>query len=294
LVVGINKLDDPTVNWDIERWNEIHDKLVPFLKGVGFVEGKNCFFMPVSGLKGMGLKERVSTDLCGAYYNGPSLLEYLDSLPIAPRDLEANVRFPIQGRYKDEGKVIVYGKLETGQFVKGDTLLMMPTKKMVEIEGLQVGECDLEVAQPGDFLHIKVKGLEEEDIRAGYVLCLPSRPLKPVWYFQAQIVIADKPIMSVGFNCMMHLHTAECEVTIDKILAKVDKKTNKILEKDPGFARAGDSIIARIELLTAPVVAEVYKDFEKMGRFNLREEGKTIAFGAITKLYETTKSLAPE
>eukprot|EP00759_Apiculatamorpha_spiralis_P037053 PhF_6_TR37116/c2_g1_i4/m.54546/K03267/ERF3, GSPT; peptide chain release factor subunit 3 len=288
LIVALNKMDDPTVNWDKARWDEIHEKLVPFLKTVGYTEGKNCVFMPVSGLKGLGLKERCPPQ---EFYNGPSLLEYLDDLPVTSRDLEANVRLPVQGRYKDDGKMIMYGKLESGQFVKGDTLIMMPPKREIFIESLQVGECDVEVAQPGDFLHMKIRGAEEEDIRAGYVLCLPSMPLKSVWYFQAQIIISDIPMLAVGSECMMHVHAAECEVIIDKILAKVDKKTNKILERDPPFGRNGDSIIARLELVAYPVCVEVYKDFEKMGRFNLREEGRTIAFGVVTKLYETTKTV---
>ena len=294
LVVGINKLDDPTVNWDIERWNEIREKLIPFLKTVGFVEGKNMMFMPISGLKGFGLKEKCPAEFVSKYYTGPSLLEYLDELPVAPRDLEANVRLPLQGRYKDEGKVILYGKLETGQFVKGDTLLMMPNKKEVIIDSLSVGDMDTEQAQPGDFLHMKVRGIEEEDARSGFVLCLPSMPIKAVWYFQAQIVITDKAIFSVGFVGMMHVHAAEVEIVIDKILAKVDKKTNAIIEKAPGFVRQGDSIIARVECVANPVVVETYKDFEKMGRFNLREEGHTIAFGVVTKLYETMKDVKPE
>ena len=291
LVVAINKLDDPSVNWSSERYHEIQSKLVPFLKTVGYNVGKNCVFMPISGLKGWGLKERINPELVSSYYNGPSLLEYLDNLPVVSRDVEAGVRFPIQGRYRDEGKVVVYGKLESGKIVKGDTLLLLPLKREVVIEGLTAGECDLELALSGDFLHIKLRGVEEDELRAGHVLCEVSRPLRAVWYFQAQIVLSDKSLMSNGFECMMHVHSIECEVVVDKILAKVDKKSSKVLEKHPGFVRNGESIIARMELVAAPIVVETYKDFEKMGRLNLREEGRTIAFGVITKLYETQKSI---
>lgn len=92
LIVLVNKMDDPTVNWSLERWGicfplpfeqvfnslevrildplstswtflhryeECKEKLVPFLKKVGFNPRKDIYFMPCSGLTGANLKEPV-------------------------------------------------------------------------------------------------------------------------------------------------------------------------------------------------------------------------------------------
>lgn len=67
LVVLINKMDDPTVEWSEERFNECRDKLLPFLKKLGFNPAKDLAFMPCSGLTGAGLKDQVDPKMCPWY-----------------------------------------------------------------------------------------------------------------------------------------------------------------------------------------------------------------------------------
>ena len=57
LVVLINKMDDPTVNWDQTRYEEIKEKLTPYLEECGFKPGEDTIFMPCSGMSGAFLKE---------------------------------------------------------------------------------------------------------------------------------------------------------------------------------------------------------------------------------------------
>ncbi|CAG0891630.1 unnamed protein product [Cyprideis torosa] len=58
LVVLVNKMDDPTVQWSEERFNECKDKLTPYLRKCGFNPKTDFVFMPCSGLTGEFLKER--------------------------------------------------------------------------------------------------------------------------------------------------------------------------------------------------------------------------------------------
>ena len=58
LVVVVNKMDDPSVNWSQERFNEVLTKLTPFLKSCGYNTKKDVTFLPVSGLHGWGIKVR--------------------------------------------------------------------------------------------------------------------------------------------------------------------------------------------------------------------------------------------
>lgn len=59
LVVLVNKMDDPTVNWDQGRYEEIKEKLTPYLKKCGFQIAKDTFFMPCSGYTGAFIKEPI-------------------------------------------------------------------------------------------------------------------------------------------------------------------------------------------------------------------------------------------
>jgi len=56
-------------------------------------------FMPLSALTGAGLKTRVSKDIC-PWYEGPSLLEYLDNMKTLERKLKTPFMMPISGKYK--------------------------------------------------------------------------------------------------------------------------------------------------------------------------------------------------
>lgn len=67
LMVLINKMDDPTVEWSEERYIECRDKILPYLRKLGFNPAKDLSFMPVSGLTGLGLKERVDEKICPWY-----------------------------------------------------------------------------------------------------------------------------------------------------------------------------------------------------------------------------------
>ena len=71
------------------------------------------------------------------------------------------------------------------------------------------------------------------------------------------------------------------------MLATVDPKTLKPIKKDPAFAKAGEAVLVRLEV-AQPIVLEEQAKFDKMGRFMLRDKGKTIAIGRVTKLYEST------
>jgi translation elongation factor EF-1alpha len=64
----------------IYRYNEVVGILAPFLKQTGFMPS-DVHYMPISGFTGLNLKERVDTKIC-PWYNGPSLLEFLDNLQV--------------------------------------------------------------------------------------------------------------------------------------------------------------------------------------------------------------------
>lgn len=64
VVVVINKMDEPTVEWQKSRYDEIKDKLSPFIKAAGFNLKTDVTFIPVSAYTGANLKERVDKKLC--------------------------------------------------------------------------------------------------------------------------------------------------------------------------------------------------------------------------------------
>jgi len=67
MLVLINKMDDSTVLWSKARYEECRDKILPYLKKLGFNVAKDLTFMPVSGQTGLGLKDQVDESICPWY-----------------------------------------------------------------------------------------------------------------------------------------------------------------------------------------------------------------------------------
>ncbi len=63
LIVVVNKMDDPTVEWAQERFDEITTKITPYLKSVGFNPKTDLTFIPVSAYTGQNMKDKVDKKL---------------------------------------------------------------------------------------------------------------------------------------------------------------------------------------------------------------------------------------
>ncbi|KAB5532702.1 eukaryotic peptide chain release factor GTP-binding subunit [Coniochaeta sp. 2T2.1] len=286
LVVVINKMDDPTVQWSEERYKECSTKLAQFLKGTGYNLKTDVFFMPVAAQQTLGIKDRIPKDVC-PWYDGPSLLEYLDGMQALERKLAVPFMMVVAAKYRDMGTMIE-GRIEAGVVKKGMSLVMMPTKQNVEASAVYTEtEEEVGIAQCGNQARLRLRGIEEEDISAGFVLCSPKRLVHCVQAFEAQVRIIDLPnILTAGFNCVLHVHSAIEEVTFAALLHTLQKGTGRRSKKAPTHARKGDNIIVRMELIDKQrnVCVEKYDDYPQMGRFTLRDQGQTIAIGKITKL----------
>jgi peptide chain release factor subunit 3 len=274
LVVVINKMDDPTVNWSEERYKECTTKLATFLKGTGYNLKTDVFFMPVAAQQTLGIKDRVPKDVC-PWWDGPSLLEYLDSMQALERKLSVPFMMVVAAKYRDMGTMIE-GRIEAGVVKKGMSLVMMPTKQQVEATAVYTDtEEEVGIAQCGDQTRLRLRGIEEEEISAGYVLCSPKRLVHCVSAFEAQVRIIDLPsILTAGFNCVLHIHSAIEEVTFAALLHSLQKGTGRKSKKPPTHARKGDNIIVRLELIDKQrnICVEKYEDYPQMGRFTLRDQ----------------------
>lgn len=284
LVVLVNKMDDPTVNWDEARYNECKDKILPYLKKLGFNPTKDLSFLPCSGQTGQGLREQVDEDIC-PWYRGPAFIPFIDALPSLNRKADGPFIMPIVDKYKDMGTVVM-GKVESGECRKGTNLMIMPNRTPVTVDQLWSDDDEVSQVVPGENVKIKVKGVEEEDVSPGFVLCDAANPIRTGRVFDAQLVILEhKSIICAGYSAVMHIHCAAEEVTVKALICLVDKKTAEKSKTRPRFVKQDQVAIMRIEC-AGVICLESFKLFPQMGRFTLRDENKTIAIGKVLKVVE--------
>jgi len=136
-------------------------------------------------------------------------------MPMVDRKINAPLMIPVSEKYKDMGTVIV-GKIESGRLHKSDSLLLMPNKTTVEVTAIyNEMEEELQAAQCGDNVRIRLRGVDDEDISPGFVLTSPDKPVRAVMQFEAQLAILDhKNIICAGYSAVMHVHTLSEEVTL--------------------------------------------------------------------------------
>jgi peptide chain release factor subunit 3 len=201
LIVAVNKMDEPTVQWKKERFDECVKKIRPFLKGCGFVIKTEVKFIPISGLGGANVKDPVDDKECSwwkdSYTSGENnthqstLIALLDSLDIPDRDPTAPLRIPVLDRYTDRG-TIVMGKVESGVIRPGMKVTVMPTQIKYKVDEVWANEDPVSAARPGENVLVKLNGAKMEDVRKGFVICTDP-PCRAVSKIICNIAIVDMP-----------------------------------------------------------------------------------------------------
>ena len=284
LIIIINKMDEPSVRWSKERYEQIKADLTPLLVRYGFNLEKNVVWVPLSGLTGANIAVKVDAKLC-PWYEGPTLMEILDTIDIAARDVTGTIRIPVLDKLKDQG-MDIFGKVHSGKIDLGAQVMVMPYKMPITIVSIQnTDDQYVAYAKAGENIKFRVKGLPTEDfIYKGCILCSPDNlcPVFQTFIAEVKIVLLlkHKPIVSVGYQCILHLHTLAEECIIDKLLGVKGPKDPDY--KDAKFGREEDMIRCLIST-THPIAAEKYSVMRQLGRFTLRDEGKTIAIGTVQK-----------
>jgi peptide chain release factor subunit 3 len=275
LIVVVNKMDDESVMWSQERYENIKRELGSFLRKIGYTEVK---FVPVSGYTGINVMSRMNKQTCH-WYDGPSLLETLDSLPLIQRNTEGPLRVPILDKYKDErGQTAIIGKIEQGSITKGQKVVIMPNRVECEVVRLVSNDQDVDIVLAGENAFIYVSG-EDSNVHAGHVMCDQRDPLEASCAFVGQFKVLDKDVLTAGYEAQMHIHTALINCSVKSILATVDPRTGRDLIVKPTIARKGDLIRAIFEL-GKPICFEKFDVLPSMGRFAMRED-RNIGVGKV-------------
>jgi elongation factor 1-alpha len=283
LVVAINKMDDATVDWSQERYEDVRDAVKDLLKITGYNVDK-VEFVPTSGWTGDNLAEK-SKNM--PWYTGPTLVEALDAFEVPAKPVDKPLRIPIQDVYSITGVgTVPVGRVETGVMKTGDQVIIMPTGVTGEVRTIETHHVVIPQANPGDNIGFNVKGVARNDIHRGDVLGPVSNPPTVVREFIGQIIVIHHPTaIAAGYTPVLHSHTVTMATTFTELIQKIDPRTGQVVEEKPAFLKTGDSALVRFRPLR-PIVLEPYSSIPQLGRFAVRDMGTTVAAGVIRKVTE--------
>ncbi len=278
IVVAITKMDITDPPWSEARYKQVVDTLKKFMTPLGY-KVNNIPFVPVSGWTGDNIIEK-SPNM--PWYKGPTLVEALDMMKEPPKPVDKPLRIPIQEVYSISGVgTVPVGRVETGKLKVGDKVVFMPPAVVGEVRSIEMHHERLSEALPGDNIGFNVRGVSKDQIRRGDVAGHLTNPPTVVEEFTARVLVVWHPsAIHVGYTPVIHAHTASVACRIVEIIGKLDPKTGKIAEKNPQFIRPGESAVIKFKPIK-PMVVEKYSDFPQLGRFAMRDMGKTIGIGVI-------------
>lgn len=278
LIVAVNKMDATEPPYSQERYKQIVDVLSKFLKGLGYDPSK-IPFIPISAWYGDNLIERSPNT---PWYTGKTVVEAFDDLQVPPKPVDKPLRIPVQAVYSISGVgTVPVGRVETGVLKKGDKVVFMPPAVVGEVRSIEMHHTQIEKAEPGDNIGFNVRGVNKQDIKRGDVVGHPTNPPTVAEEFTARVFVVWHPsAITVGYTPVIHAHTASIAAKITEIVAKLDPRTGKEVEKNPQFIKAGDSAIVKFQPIK-PMVVEKFSDFPQLGRFAMRDMGKTVGIGVI-------------
>jgi bifunctional enzyme CysN/CysC len=166
--VAVNKMD--RVRFDEAVFRTIEQEFRAF---VGKLGDATLYFVPTCAVDGDNVVERSARM---PWFEGVSLLEHLESTPIAPNRPSAGFRFPIQSVIRPEtGPRRYAGQVASGLIRRGETALALPSGRAVRVHSIRVGDDELDCAFPP--LAVSLAFDQEVDIGRGDMLVEADCPL---------------------------------------------------------------------------------------------------------------------
>jgi len=279
MIVVINKMDSPSVNWSEKRFEEIKKEVGGYLKKVGY-NPKNVPFIPISGWTGDNMIEN-STNL--TWWKGGTLLEALDAIKPPKRPVDKPLRIPLQDVYKIGGiGTVPVGRVETGVLKPGMVVTFAPTGITTEVKSVEMHHEALPEATPGDNVGFNVKNVSIKDIRRGNVAGdSKNDPPAESEDFTAQVIVLNHPgQIHAGYAPVLDCHTAHIACKFKELLSKVDRRDGKEIEATPQSVKSGDAAMVLL-IPSKPLCVETFTEYPPLGRFAVRDMRQTVAVGVI-------------
>jgi len=201
------------------------------------------------------------------------LMDAVDSfIPEPKRDIDKPLLMPVEDVFSIKGRgTVATGRIERGSVKVNEEVEIIglkPTKKTV-VTGVEMFRKELDSGQAGDNVGLLVRGIEREDIERGQVIAKPGS-ITPHTEFDSEVYVLTK---DEGGR-----HTPFFEGYKPQFYFRTTDVTGEVtLPEDKEMVMPGDTITFKVKLLQ-PIA------MEDGLRFAIREGGKTVGAGVVTKI----------
>ena len=216
VVLAVNKMD--LVDFD----KAIFDRIVAdYMRFVEPLQIPDITCIPLSALDGDNVVEKSART---PWYEGPALLDFLETVPIDLDRNYADFRYPVQYVLRPNQNFRGFcGKVASGVVRKGDTVMALPSGKTSKVKSIVTYDGELECAYPPLCVTLTLE--DEIDISRGEMLVHPDNLPISDRNFEAMLVWMDEEEMDVNKQFYIKQTTNTTRARVDSIRYKVDVNT---------------------------------------------------------------------
>jgi bifunctional enzyme CysN/CysC len=271
VVLAINKMD--TVEFSERIYGEICEQLDSFATNLNF---ESISSIPLSALKGDNVTTRSSHM---GWYNGATLLGYLETLRPSSRSSAGRMVMPVQWINRPNSSFRgVSGSLSEGMLSVGDDIRVAASGQTAKVAEIVTMDGALSTASEGSAITVRLD--REIDVSRGDVISLAQQPIELTEHFEATIVWMDVDPGLVGRSYDLKLATQSASASITLIKYRIDVNT---LAHEAGRTLCLNDIAVCNISLSRPLAFDTYQNSKVLGGFILvdRLSNATVAAGMI-------------
>jgi bifunctional enzyme CysN/CysC len=271
VVLAVNKID--LVDFSQDRFNAICDDYQDLNKHLAF---KSVTPIPLSALKGDNVIKRSGHM---DWYQGPTLLGFLETVDIRERLNQHAFRFPVQWVNRPNADFRGFsGTVVGGSIRPGDAIRALPSGQIATIDRIVLSSNDLDQAVTDQAVTLTLD--REIDLSRGDLIVAADAPCEVSDQFEAELVWMDNGPGYIGRRYILQLGTSKANASLSEIKFKYDVNSfEKLQGRELSFNE-----IANVQItLDAELPFEAYADCPGLGAFVLidRYSNATVAAGMI-------------
>jgi sulfate adenylyltransferase subunit 1 len=273
VVVAINKMD--LVEFSQDLYNNIVIEYASIAKSL---ELKNISFIPISALNGDNIVDKSGSM---PWYDGPCLLEFLETISIDSETNLTHARMPVQYVIRPQTEELpdyrgYAGKILSGVYRKGDEILVLPAGHRSRLSRIERNQQDVEEAVAGQavILHLE----DDIDISRGDVLV--KKDHQPLLGQELEVLLCwmDNKPLKAGNKYLVQHNGRRIKSVVKEIEYRLDVNS---LKKEEGIDTVGLNEIVRAKIKTAsPLVYDLYRELRVNGGLILIDETSNVTVGA--------------
>ena len=274
IIVVLNKMD--ITGYDQARFETVSKDITEFLAQIGT---KPTYIIPISAKDGDNLAIK-STKM--PWYDGPIVLDALDTFKGLQDRISQSLRMPIQDVYKIDDKRIFAGRVESGSIKTDQEILVLPRGERTVVTSVEeFFNPDKSEAVAGESTGVTLK--DKLFVDRGDVICDPDD--KPIISREIRVNLfwMDRESLKKGETVTFKCSTQEAMCHIKSIERRMDSSTLEIIENDATTLHNRE--VGEVVLnFNNPVVVDNFNYTPELGRFVIEKNLDTAGGGIITHL----------